>query len=461
MAGVLRQPKGFYKSVFALMVPMILQSLITHTATFADSFMVGMLGEQYLAAISIATAPIFAFSVLNLGVQSGAGVLVAQYWGKGDTDAINRVLGVGLGFSLVFTMSGAAVMASAPYKVLSLFTSDPAIVAVSVSYLRIASIAIVLNAVSMVYISCQRSMENAGLGVVVLIASSCISIFGNWVLITGRYAMPALGIKGAAVSTLCARVAELLIVSVYAIRNSRLPLKIKLLLKPGVIILKDFLKYSLPVLLNEAIWAFGSMLYPVILGHMAGAQSNLAAYNITETIGRMFGAIVLASSNATAVIIGRELGAGRHKQADSAAKSLIVLGLLLALIPGFLIFLARNTILKPFVFPLFDLSSEASVSALTMLAIYAFIIPIRTFGFTMGIGVLRGGGDVRAMMLIDSGTLYAFGLSFAAVTGLVFKLNVEFVYLSMLIDDVMKSFFIFLRYRKKKWIHNATRDQLT
>jgi len=460
MIKLLRQPRGFYRNVFALMGPMVLQNIITQTVALTDTFMVGMLGEQYLAAVTIAQTPLFIFMIFTFGVQSGAGILVSQYWGKGNLSVINRILGVGVYFTAAITLAGALLVTSFPHQILGLVTNETGLVALGAPYARIVCFAMMLNSISLIYISCQRNMENPKLGVIILSISSVFSVFLNWVLIFGNLGFPALGIQGAAISTLCARALEVTIVTIHAFSNKKFRVKLGLLLKPGMTILKDFIKYSLPVLLNEALWGFGAMLFPVILGHMSGAGTNLAAYNISGNLERMFAVTMFACGGATAVIIGREIGAGRRDRVQSIAKSLMTLGFLLGLGSGTLLMLTRLTILEPLVFPLFDLSPEASSTAAIMLTIVAISMPLRTFGFTMGIGVLRGGGDVRALMIIDVGTLYLIYLPMASATGLVFGLGIAIVYSSMIADDIVKTSLLLLRIRSKKWIHDVTRQQL-
>ena len=460
MINALKQPEGFYKNVFALMIPIVLQNLITQTVALADTFMVGMLGEQFLAATTMAATPMFIFMIFTFGVQSGAGILVSQYWGKGNTDAINRVLGVGLYFSVIVTFTAAIIMAIIPHQILGLVTSEKSLVAIGAPYARIVGFSQALNSISMIYIACQRSMENPKLGVMVLAISSVFNIFGNWVLIFGKLGMPALGIEGAAIATLCTRALEVIIVAAYACRNSRMPLKIALLLKPGMIIFRDFMKYSLPVLLNEALWGFGAMFFPVIFGHMTGAQPILAAYTIAGNLERLFSVAVFASGNAAAVIIGREIGAGRTDRVESVARSLIALGAILGLGAGALLMLVRFTVLEPVVYGFFDLSKEAARNATVMLTILAIAIPLRNYGFTMGIGVLRGGGDVKVLMYIDIGTLYLISLPMAAITGLILKTGIAVVYSCILVEEVVKTALLAVRVRRKKWINDVTRDKL-
>jgi len=440
------------------MVPMVLQNIITHTVALTDAFMVGMLGEQFLAAMPIALAPLFVVLIFSFGVQSASGVLVSQYWGKGDLPVINRVLGVALYFTAIVTISAALLMLFFPNQILGQVTYDKALVAIAVPYARITAFSMALNAINMVYLACHRSMENPRLGLIVLSISASFSIFGNWVLIFGNLGFPALGIQGAAISTLCARILETTIVIIHALKNSRFRVKLGLLLKPGMVILRDFVKYSLPVLLNEALWGFGFMLLPVIFGHMAGAQTILAAYTISSNLERLFAVSMFACGGATAVIIGREIGAGRQDRAESAAKALTTLGFILGLCSGTLLMLVRLTILEPLVFPLYDLSSEASATAAIMLTIFALTLPIRTMNFTLGLGALRGGGDVKAFMIIDVSTLYLITLPIASVSGLVLGLGIAYVYSALLVEDAAKAVILFWRFRSKKWIHNVTRD---
>ncbi|NLL38167.1 MAG: MATE family efflux transporter [Clostridiales bacterium] len=458
MLKAMKQPKGFYKGVFALMLPMILQNVITQTVSFADTFMVGLLGEQNLAAVTTAVTPFFVIMLLMMGIQSGAGILISQYWGKGNLNAINRVLGVGFYFSSAFSFIGAMLMFFFPEFFLSIITNDAEVVALAVNYAKIAGFAHMCNSISGVYIAAHRSMENARLGVVVLTLSSLINVLGNWLLIFGKLGFPAMGITGAAVATLISRIVELVIVLIYAAKNKRFKIIPKSLFKPGLVILKDFLKYSLPVILNEALWGFGAMIYPIILGHMENSMVILAAYTISGNIERLFGVAVFAGGGAASVIIGREIGAGRKDTVYSAGKALVMLSFFMGLASAALLFVATLIIMEPYIFPLFKLSEAAAEACTIMLTIMSFVMIIRTVGFTMSIGVLRGGGDVRAVMYIDIGSLYLVALPAAAISAFVFGAGIAVVYGCIALEDIIKTILSLFRFRSKKWINDVTRE---
>lgn len=461
MVKALKQPRSFYRGVFALMLPMILQNVITQTVSLADTFMVGVLGEKYLAAVTTATTPFFVIMLLMMGIQSGAGILISQYWGKRNMDAINRVVGVAFYFSAVLSIVGAMLMFLFPRALLGLITNDQSIVELAVDYARIAGFAHMCNGISGVYIAAHRSMENTKLGVIVLTTSSLINLFGNWLLIFGNLGFPEMGMTGAAVATLFSRIVELCIIVVYALKNKRFKLIPRKFFMPGLVILKDFLKYSLPVILNEALWGFGAMIYPIIMGHMSNAAVILAAYTISGNIERLFGVAVFACGGAASVIIGREIGAGRKETVYGVGKTMIALAFLLGLGSAIFLMISTLTILKPYVYPLFKLSPGAVEACTIMLRIMSAVMVLRTIGFTLGIGILRGGGDVKVVMIIDICSLYLVALPAAAMSGLVFGAGIGVVYACIALEDIVKTILNARRFKSKKWINDITRESLT
>lgn len=460
MLAAIRQPKGFYKTAFLLMIPIILQNMITQMVALADTFMVGVLGEEFLAAVTMANTPFFIVMLITFGAQGGVSVMVSQYWGKGDTRTINRIMGIGIYVSASFCLIVSVAMAMYPEKVLSLITDNQELIPLGCDYARIVGFSYVFSSISGVYIATQRSMENTKLGVLVLSTSAGINVFLNWVLIFGKLGLPALGVAGAALATLLSRVVEVIIASIYAMRSKRLPLVPKLVLCPGKIIVGDFFKYASPVILNEALWSLGTSLYPVIMGHMEGSTQILAAFTIAGNLERIFTTTVFAVGSAASVIIGREIGAGRRDRVYDAGVSLALMGFLTGLVAAVLFFMVRTFLLGPVIYPLFKLSMDARDIATTMITILCVNVPIRTLNFTIIIGILRGGGDVRAVMIIDLVGLYFLALPAAAISGLVLKAGITVVYLCICAEEIFKLTASILRFRSKKWINDVTREQI-
>lgn len=442
------------------MLPMILQNLVTNCMALADSFMVGALGETELAAVTMANSVFYVLSLIIFGIQSGTGVLVAQYYGKGRLDAINRIMGMGYYVSLGLTALIALLAFFFPMQLMQLVTNNPDLWEPGAEYARIVGFSYVCMAFSGVYIAVQRSMENPGLGAILLTASGALNILLNYMFIFGKWGAPAMGCAGAAVATLLSRVFEVLVVTGCFFRSKRLPVKPGLMLRPGRIIAGDFIKYSLPVVLNEGMWSLAMSLFSIIMGHMPDSTPILAAYTIAGNIDRMAAVALFAAGNATAVIIGRDIGCGDTKEIYGKGVALNFVCFVTGIISMGILLTIRATLLDGFIFPLMDISAEAGELAKMMLAFIAVVMPLRSLNLCNIVGVFRGGGDVRFGLICDIGPLYCVCLPAAALCGLVFGLGITAVYVCICLDDFCKVFLCLPRLRSGKWINSVTRETL-
>lgn len=442
------------------MLPMILQNLVTNFMALADSFMVGALGETELAAVTMANSVFYVLSLIIFGIQSGTGVLVAQYYGKGRLDAINRIMGMGYYVSLGLTALIALLSFFFPMQLMQLVTNNPDLWEPGAEYARIVGFSYVCMAFSGVYIAVQRSMENPGLGAILLTVSGALNILLNYMFIFGKWGAPAMGCAGAAVATLLSRVLEVLVVTGCFFRSKRLPVKPGLMLRPGRIIAGDFIKYSLPVVLNEGMWSLAMSLFSIIMGHMPNSTPILAAYTIAGNIDRMAAVALFAAGNATAVIIGRDIGCGDTKEIYGKGVALNFVCFVTGIISMGLLLTIRATLLDGFIFPLMDISAEAGELAKMMLAFIAVVMPLRSLNLCNIVGVFRGGGDVRYGLICDIGPLYCVCLPAAALCGLVFGLGITAVYVCICLDDFCKVFLCLPRLRSGKWINSVTRETL-
>lgn len=458
MSNPLHREPGFYHRLWQLSLPIILQNLITTSLGFADTFMVGLLGNAEMAAVTAANTPIFIIQIVIFGFQSGMAVLVSQYWGRGDTDNINRCMGVALYTATGFAAIIAAICFFFPEQVLRLITTNEDLVALAASYIRIVGISYVFNAVSSVYAGVHRCTEFPAFGMILFAVSMCVNTFLNFVLIFGHFGAPAMGVTGAAVATLTSRIVEFIAAAVYALRNKRLPLRIRCVLHPGRDILRRFIRYSTPVVCNEALWSTGTSMLTVIMGHMVNSQDMLAAYAIIGNIDKLSTVVCFGISAASAVIIGKEIGQGRSKdQVHSVGWTLLmvsmligggVMVLLLALVPTFF---------RPVLFPLFKLSAGAAEVAVCMAVVYAIFMPMRAFDVTNVTGVLRAGGDAKMASIIDIVPLWCVAIPVMALTGLVLDAPSWVVCLAMSGENFIKCPLGLLRFHSKKWINDITR----
>jgi len=448
----------FYRTVRDLAVPMIVQNLFNNSLTTVDTFMVGSLGDTALSGVSLANTVFFILSLVNFGLQSGSMVLISQYWGRGDKAAINRILGISFGIAGAISLLVAVTVMLFPMQVYSFTSNDPQLVEVAAKFGRIAAFSFFLNSLTMIYRAAQRAMGDPKPGMRILIITLSMNTFLNWVFIFGHLGLPALGVAGSGLATLISRVAELILTSFNAMRYERFRLHMKLLLKPGILMAKDFAKYSAPVVVNETLWGIGFSMYAVIIGHMPNAAAAVAAYTIALTLDRLASGFYMGIGNAASVSVGIPLGTGDKDRAYTAGITVLSLSAGFGIFLGIGMLLLTNFLIAPYILPLFVHSVEVVRIGKFMLILLAVMLPFRSYNYSIIVGILRGGGDVKAAALLDTCTMYGLTLPISALAGLVFGAPVYLVYLIICFDDIVKLFFTSWRLSQKKWLKNVTRD---
>ena len=459
MLRFLRREPGFYRHTWMLALPIILQNLITTSLGFVDTFMVGLLGQPELSAVTAANTPIFLVQIIIFGLLSGLSVLVSQYWGKHDTEAINRCMGIALYTGVSLAALIALALFLAPRQVMALVTDNALLIRLGAPYLRIVGISYVFNTASSVYVGVQRSTENPAMGLTVFTISMVLNTFLNYVLIFGKFGAPALGITGAALATLTARVVEFAVTFGYALRDRRVPLAPAALLHPGTTFVGDFLKYSTPVLVNDSLWGLGTTLITAVIGHMAISEEMLAAYAIMGNIEKFSTVACYGISGASAVIVGKRIGQGASKEeVYEVSWCMLLLTVLVGLVVSASLAALLPTVFIPYLYPLFHLEGLSLEIAATMCVVFVFMMPTKAFDITNISGVLRAGGDVRVSAVIDVGSVWLVALPITALSALVFEAPVALVCLGIQAEGLSKVPLGIWRLRSRKWINDVTRE---
>ena len=456
MLKLFRREPGFYGRLLALALPILFQNLITNSLGLVDTFMVGTMGQGPLAGGTLANIPVFVVQLMMFGIQSGSAVLISQYRGKGNTEAINRVMGIGMYAAGAIGLAFALVMGFLPERFMGLFGNDPAVVATAARYARIVGWSYFFDSFVQVYIGVHRAMGDPNRGLIILGVSMASNTFLNWVFIFGNLGAPQLAERGAALATLLARVLSCSIAVVWAVRDKKFKLNPALLFHPGGEMVRRFARFATPVMCNETFWGLGTSLFPTIMGHMEGSEDILAAYAIAGNITNLCTVGVFAISGTAAILIGQEIGSGRADKVYSLGALLNVLAFLFGLGAGALFLGVLYYVVAPFLYPLFKLSAQAQEICTMMLTIMFCMMPLRSFECTNIVGVLRGGGDVRMATLIDLTPLWAVALPLAVLSGLVFQLGILWVYLSMMSENVVKTVLGTKRFLSGRWINDVT-----
>ena len=341
--------KRFYKLLISLCIPIIIQQLISTSVNIIDTVMISSLGEVSVASIGVANQYFFLFNMALSGIVGGAGVFISQFYGKNDiynikkTTSFTVLLSVGLSVIFVFL---ATIF---PTNIINIFSKDSEVVRLCKEYFSIIVFCYPIIAISTVFSMGSRSVRNPKLGMICSSIALIVNIGLNYCLIFGNLGFPTLGVKGAALATVIARIVEFtLIVSyVYFIKKDYV---LKFTFNDFKLIDKNFMNTfiskSLPVFINDTTWAIGTILYSV--AYSKAGTSAIAASQIATSTGNFFIITSVCIGIGASIMLGNELGADRIDTALTYAKKFSRLVVIVGLLCGGLLILNIPLLLKMF-----------------------------------------------------------------------------------------------------------------
>lgn len=408
----------FYKSVFALVIPMALQNLINVGVTAADVIMLGKVGETALSGASLAGQVQYIMVLFLFGLTSGATVLTAQYWGKGDRKTIEKILALGMKAAVVVTAIFMVAALVIPGLLMRIFTNDPDVIAQGILYLRIVAFSYVLMGITQVYLYVMRSVERVVVATVVYMISLLVNVVLNAIFIFGLFGCPVMGIQGAALGTLIARFVELILVFGYArLFNKDIKFRVRYFLKTDKVLLQDFLRYALPVVMNEVMWGLGTAANTAILGHMGSAA--VAANSVAQVARQLATVVAFGLSSATAIYLGKTIGEKKYEHAKAYAHRFLILSVVMGAIGGVLILIA-----SPIAASFLSLTDAAKGYLRFMFFVMSYFVIAQAFNTTMIVGTFRSGGDTRFGLILDVSTMWGGSILCGWIAAFVFKCSV-------------------------------------
>ena len=333
---------------------------------------------------------------------------------------------------------------------MSLFTKNPDIIQSGADYLRIISIGYVFYSVSNCYMTSLRAVEKVNVSMAIYGISFFVNVAVNYVFIFGKLGAPALGVKGAAIGTVAARVSELFMSLIYMyLIDRRTGFRLKHVFSRGGDIVKPFMKNCLPVVGNELMWGLGTVAITLVISNLS--DDFIAAGSIATVVNQISLVGIMGVSNAAAVLTGKAVGEGDKERVQKVADTMLVFSLAVGAFGSALLFALRAPILS-----IYDVSDGARQIASQLIMILAALQLVLAIDVTVIVGVLRGGGDTRFAFLIDVGTVYLLALPLGAVAGFVLDFPAWAVYLLLRCDTFVKTVFGLVRVMRKKWQRDVT-----
>ena len=442
--------KSFYKTFFVLATSIALQNLIVYSVNLADNLMLGTYSELSLSAAALANQIQFFLQMLVIGIGSGVMVISSQYWGKKDFEPIKKILGIGVWLSIVIALAMFFLVFFFSREVLLLLTNEEAIIEECQIYLSIICYSYIFFAITNILIAFLRSIEIVKVGFIVSGFTFLINVSLNYLFIYGNLGAPELGIKGAAIATLVARIFEFICIFTFTLLfNKRVKVKLKSVFGFDKSYVSYFIRTSLPMATGDAMWGVAMTVQTAILGHL-GAQA-IAANSIALVIFQVITVLCFGSANASAVIIGKTIGQDKYELAINYTKTLQILYLIIGLSAGILLFLFKDLILS-----LYTITPETKELASQFTTVLAFLMVFTTYDTAVIIGILRGGGSSKFALYLDILSMWLISIPVSLLTAFVFHAPPLIVFICLRLNQFANCIVGYLKINKGNWIKKLT-----
>lgn len=442
--------KGFYKKAFLIIIPVLFQSMINQGVNMMDTIMVGQLGEVSISASSQANQFYLLFNFLCMGLSAAGLVLASQYWGAGDTSSVRRVFDLILQIVILVGAVMGVITALFPEQIMSIYIKDAEVIKEGAKYLRVTAFIYLPHGVSLVIANVIRSTGNAKLGLVVSVISFFVNIFCNYVFIFGKFGFKPMGVMGAALGTLVARLVELTVTVIYLWKfEKNLRYSWRGLLKPPTrAMLREFRRLGLPAVISDTILALAASVISMILGRMG--REVVSAYAVVAVLERLCTVATSGIASASSVVIGQTVGTGEFERAQREGYTFLFMSFGIGLIAMLVVRVAGVWSLA-----LYNLTSDTVLVAKSMISASAILVFFQAVQSSLSKGILRGGGDTRFLMVADVIFQWCASIPLGWLSGLVLGWSPFWVLIMLRIDYIIKSVWLVFRLASGKWIHKV------
>ncbi|MBR1815993.1 MAG: MATE family efflux transporter [Lachnospiraceae bacterium] len=447
---------SIYKKALKLAVPMMIQNGITNAVGLVDNIMVGSLGTESITAVSIAGQLIFVFNLAIFGGLSGPGIYGAQYYGHGDTEGVKGIFRLKFWIGLFCAIAGILVFVFAGDALIRRYLAgegsdiDPMLtLKYSRQYLDIMLIGFLPFTITQIYAGSLRETDESVKPMVAGIASVVVDVLFNYLLIYGKFGLPRLEVRGAAIATVISRFVEMSVVVIWSHKRRDIHIFLKGIyktLKVPVDMTKKVLPKSFPIFINEFLWAGGLAVLTQI--YSKRSLDVIAGLNISNAICNLLNVVFVTLGSAVGIIIGQQLGASEYEKAKKNSVKLmwftsavcVLLTIILVSISG--------------VFPkIYNTTDLVRDYATKFIIITALFFPIQGFLNTLYF-TLRSGGKTVITFLFDSGFSWVVSVPVAYIICTFTGLPILWIYATIQALDIIKVVVGYVLIKKGIWITN-------
>ncbi len=453
--------RAFYRRLFAVMIPILIQQLITNFVGLLDNLMVGQVGTEPMSGVAIVNQLLFVFNLCIFGGLAGAGIFTAQFHGKGDADGVRNTVRIKLWFAAIAVSLCAGIFLCFGEDLISLFLHEgkeeldlAATLRYGKAYLAVMLIQTAPFALAQVYSSTLRETGETVLPMRAGITAVLVNLVFNYVLIFGKLGFPALGVVGAAIATVLSRFVECAVILIWTHchreRNQFVSGLYRSLRVPGTL-LKQVLLLGTPLLLNELLWSGGMTVLNQCYS-LRGLEV-VSAFNISSTVGNLFFCAFIAMGNAISIMIGQILGAGELERAVDEDRKLIAFSLLLSAVVGLLM-----AVVAPLIPQVYNTTDTVKELAMDLLLVYAAMMPLYSYTNSCYF-TLRSGGKTIITFVFDSLFVWVICIPVAFYLSRYTSVAILPMYAIVELLNLIKCVIGFYLVRNRKWVVNLVADK--
>ena len=446
--------RSFYRSFFMIYIALVLQNVVTLSVNLADNMMLGAYSEVSLSGVAAVNQIQFVYQQLLLALGDGLVIFCSQYWGKKMTGPMKRIAATAMQAGLLICALLFFLVSLFPVQALRLFTTDEAIIAEGVRYLGIIRFTYLFFAITQILLATLRSVEMVKIAFMLSVQTFFINCGINYVLIYGKFGAPELGVAGAAIGTLVARIVECIVLICYVRKKEKnLRIRLKDYLKFDKVLCVDYIKITAPMLLVQGLWGLNTAMQTVILGHMTAAA--IAANSVDSTLFLLVKSIPVGAASTASIMIGKKIGEGDLDVVKNYARVLQKMFVVIGIISGILLFFLRIPVLR-----LYDLSENTREMANTFLIILSIVAVGMSYQMPTNNGIIRGGGNAMFVVKMDIISIWGIVIPLSLIMAFVVKASPVVVVCCLNADQIFKCVPAFLEANYGKWIRKLTRDEI-
>lgn len=449
--------KPFWNITLKLALPIAIQNMLTSSFALIDTLMVSKLGDIALSSVGMAGQFSWLLNLVSFGLCSGMSVFASQYWGIKNYKAMRKVFGIAIITSLIVSSTFSLFGLIMPEKIIYIFNKNTEVIQSGAAYMKIACLSYPAVALTVIMSGFLRNIEKVKVPMYVSAITTVLNAFFNYGLIFGKFGLPEMGVRGAALATcISSWSGPVLLLSISLLQKNHMVKNIRDVLSFDLSLIKEFFKRAMPVVFNETVWALGIVILNTIYSNMG--YEYYAAVTILKTIVDLSFAFFVGLGNACVIMVGKSVGSGKIERAVTDSRRFAILIPLTAVFVGGFIAIFRSSLISIF-------NTGENISELTLNTAKSIILfvglemCIRMVSYVQIVGIFRSGGDTFIGMICDVSSLWVLAIPAAAIASNVLHLPfISVLIIAYLAEDLPKCVFCLKHFFSLKWLKPVTNE---